>query len=142
VSDIDRGTGTQDTRTQDSRVQADRDQVARREVELLDPAVRADTRRLDELLHPDFVEHGASGRIWTRQEILDELPLEDDNTPRTTATHIVAQHLTADTMLVTYRTTSTLKTAIRSSLWMKSASGAWHIRFHQGTLQPAEHPDA
>jgi hypothetical protein len=81
VSDIDRGTGTQDTRTQDSRVQADRDQVARREVELLDPAIRADARRLDELLHPNFVEHGVSGRIWTRQEILDELPLEDDNTP-------------------------------------------------------------
>jgi ribonuclease HI len=126
VSDIDQNAGTG----------TEIDRVARLEVELLDPAVRADAKRLDELLHPDFVEHGASGRTWTRQSIIDELPLEDGTTPRTTASDIEAQHLTDDVILVTYRTTSTLNTAVRSSLWLRSATGLWHIRFHQGTPLP------
>ena len=110
------------------------------EVQLLDPAVRADPERLAELLHPDFAEHGASGRVWTRQQIIDELPLEDDTTPPTTASDLVGQHLTDDIILVTYRTASTLKNAIRSSLWLKAVSGAWQIRFHQGTPIPSGGP--
>lgn len=114
----------------------ERRQVAQLEVDLLDPMVRADAQRLDELLHPDFVEHGASGRIWTRQAIINELPLEDETSPRTTASDVVAAHLTEDVMLVTCRTASTFKTAVRSSLWLRSAAGVWQIRFHQGTSVP------
>ena len=110
------------------------------ETDLLDPVVRANPARLAVLLHPDFVEHGASGRIWTRREIIDELPLEDNTTPPTTASDLVAQHLTGDAILVTYRTRSTLKTAIRSSLWLKAAGGTWQIRFHQGTPIPDSEP--
>lgn len=112
------------------------DRVGTLETDLLDPVVRADPARLAEVLHPDFVEHGASGRIWTRRNIIDELPREDGTTPPTTASDLVAEHLTDDVILVTYRTTSTLKTAIRSSLWLKAASGTWQIRFHQGTPIP------
>jgi len=42
----------------------DRAEVVRRELLLLDPVVRADVGRVRGLLHPDFVEFGASGRIW------------------------------------------------------------------------------
>lgn len=112
----------------------DLERVLQLEVELLDPAVRADARRLEKMLHPHFVEHGASGRIWTRQAIIDELPLEGADTPRTTATDLVGAWIDANTILVTYRTASTLKCAVRSSIWSCDDAGQWQIRFHQGTL--------
>ncbi len=117
-------------------------QVLRLEAELLDPAVRSDAARLGAILHADFIEHGASGRVWTRQAIIDELPLEDEATPLTTATDLVGRHIADGTILVTYRTTSTLKTAIRSSLWLRSTAGEWQIRFHQGTPIPDEQHQA
>ena len=107
--------------------------VAALELQLLDPAVRSDAARLSELLHPEFIEHGASGRVWTRQEIIDELPREDATTPSTTASDLVAQHLTNDVILVTFTTASTIKRAVRSSIWLQSTDGDWRIRFHQGT---------
>jgi hypothetical protein len=103
------------------------------EAALLDPAVREDVVQLDALLHPDFVELGASGRIWTRQAILDALPLEGDVAPRATASGLVGHFIDNATILVTYQTTSTTKTAVRSSVWVRSNGGNWHIRFHQGT---------
>lgn len=112
---------------------ADRELVARLEVELLDPAVRRDPSRLDQLLHPDFIEHGASGRVWTRDAIIAELPLEDDSAARTTSTELETHQVTADSILVTFRTTSTRVHAVRSSLWVRTTEGSWRIRFHQGT---------
>jgi hypothetical protein len=38
--------------------------VVRRELELLEPAIRADASAVRERLHPDFREIGASGRLW------------------------------------------------------------------------------
>jgi len=40
---------------------------------LLDPAVRRDRARASAFLANDFVEFGASGRIWNREQILDLL---------------------------------------------------------------------
>ena len=47
----------------------DLDEVVRREQQLLDPAVRASGNHVRELLHPDFIEYGASGRVWDRAAI-------------------------------------------------------------------------
>ena len=41
-------------------------QVLELELQLLDPAVRGNRVAVEQLLHPDFVEVGASGRIWDR----------------------------------------------------------------------------
>ena len=123
----------------DSALQRHRDgnvdieRVVRLELDLLLPAVRADPALLEAVLHADFIEHGSSGRIWTRQAIIDELPLEGATTPRTTALDVDAQHLTEDTILVTYRTTSAIRNAVRSSVWLRLPDGDWQIRFHQGT---------
>ena len=42
-------------------------EVVRRERQLLDPALRADGEFVAGLLHPEFVEYGASGRVWDRE---------------------------------------------------------------------------
>src|SRR5689334_23193732 len=50
-------------------VGGDEEQVIQRELALLRPEVRADAERVRALLHPDFVEFGASGRVWDRSSI-------------------------------------------------------------------------
>ena len=103
---------------------------------LLDPAVRRDRRRVSELLTEDFLEFGSSGRVWTREQILELLETENYQPP---AMEDFKCALIADgAALVTYRTvrtdavTSEKATTLRSSLWTKE-SGAWRVRFHQGT---------
>jgi hypothetical protein len=44
-------------------------EVVRRELLLLDPARRSSAPDVAALLHPDFREHGASGRVWDRAAI-------------------------------------------------------------------------
>jgi len=103
---------------------------------LLDPAVRRDRRRVSELLTEDFLEFGSSGRVWTREQILEFLETENYQPP---AMEVFKCALIADGVaLVTYRTvrtdavTSGKATTLRSSLWTKE-SGTWRVRFHQGT---------
>ncbi|WP_370626547.1 DUF4440 domain-containing protein [Streptomyces sp. NBRC 110035] len=48
------------------------------ELKLLDPEVRRSPERVGELLHPEFVEIGASGRVWDRDAIIALLAGERD----------------------------------------------------------------
>src|SRR6476620_1658032 len=43
--------------------------VVRRELALLEPAVRRSPDDVRALLHPDFIEYGASGRTWNRDSV-------------------------------------------------------------------------
>jgi hypothetical protein len=54
------------------------------ESELLTSTTRRDSARVRQLLHPDFVEIGRSGRRWTREEIVAALADEDDRTESVT----------------------------------------------------------
>lgn len=103
---------------------------------LLDPAVRGDARRLDELLHPDFVEIGASGRVWDREATLSALPgspaLEADCDP------ISAVELAPGVAQLLYRSIARVdgitRSSLRSSIWQR-VDGAYRLRFHQGTAE-------
>ncbi len=111
-------------------------QLRRAEGALLDPAVRSDRARVAELLADDFVEFGSSGRIWTRDEILDLLSGET-----LAPIHMMdfqCALLAEDVALVTYRASRTdartgiQTSSVRSSIWTKGPGG-WRLRFHQGT---------
>jgi hypothetical protein len=105
---------------------------------LLDPLVRRDRARVAELLAEDFREFGSSGRVWTGGEILELLATEDYRAPAMEDFH--CDSIGEGVALVTYRTVrmdaeSGLRSAVlRSSLWTKK-SGAWRVRFHQGTKE-------
>jgi hypothetical protein len=110
--------------------------LRRLEEALLDPGVRSDRTRVGELLADDFVEFGASGRIWKRDEILELLAGE---TPEPIAMADYACALLADDVaLITYRAwrtdarTGTQSSSLRSSIWTKKPE-EWRLRFHQGT---------
>lgn len=99
-------------------------------------AIRSDRNRLASLLHESFTEIGASGRTYTRDDILNNLPSEPP-ADRSLA-NFQARQLSTDIALTTYITTRTDRTtnqthrARRSSIWIQTAN-TWQLIFHQGT---------
>ncbi|SDS45265.1 ribonuclease HI family protein [Agrococcus carbonis] len=103
-------------------------EVVRLERSLLTDEVRADPASVAALLHPEWEEIGASGRRWSRDELLAEIaPLPSPVELELLATHEVAP----DAQLVVWRSVGEAP-ALRSSLWVRSG-GRWRQRFHQGT---------
>ena len=107
------------------------------EHELLDPAVRSDRRRVDTLLALDFTEVGRSGRLWTRDEMLESVGgFESSWGPKAVASEMQGRMLADDLVLLTYVTESAAGHSRRSSVWRRSR-GRWQIVFHQGTALAA-----
>jgi GNAT superfamily N-acetyltransferase len=114
------------------------DAVVQRERDLLDPIHRGDPMALDDLLHPDFLEFGGSGTVWTREAIVEELLGDPKIGPLELVDTNVA-FLDADTALLTYRLLIDGRPSVRSSVWVLDG-GRWRIRFHQGTPVQATVP--
>lgn len=108
--------------------------VVRLELQLLDPAVRGRAEQVVALLHPAFVEHGRSGRVWTREQIIETLG--DDPGVSVAIADLVGVRLAGDVVLVTYRVTGD-RASLRSSVWVRDPGGRWRVRFHQGTPGPS-----
>jgi hypothetical protein len=112
----------------------DRDLLERLEEELWREATRFDRKRMTEIIAPDFLEFGRSGRPYQREDALAMprkpidavLPLPDFR----------ARLLHRDVAQVTYNSAVThdgvVQHARRSSIWSRTPSG-WVLRFHQGT---------
>ena len=108
-------------------------EVIRRERQFFDPEVRRQPDRLRALLHPEFIEFGASGRIWDFQSTIEALSAEQ------TAYEILgsdfqALPLAPDAILLTFKTSSPGRVCLRSSIWIRTNSNEWLLRFHQGTI--------
>jgi hypothetical protein len=107
------------------------------EVELHHIETRRNPARLDQLLHPDFVEFGRSGRIYTRSEVLQEFSTGGALEPVEARDFEFAQP-GPGVALLTYTSAhrspaGTLhRHSLRSSIWVETDRG-WVMRFHQGT---------
>ena len=112
-------------------------QILRRlECELHEHGARSNHQRLLELLHPEFVEFGRSGKAYTRADILTILIQERRPTP-VHAQDFCAQVLSEGVVLLTYKSAHVIgagleRHTLRASLWRHSAAG-WQMVFHQGT---------
>lgn len=104
---------------------------------LLDAAVRSDTSRIEQLLHPDFAERGQSGRWWTRAATLDVLPCEAGTYELPEVRDVEVQEIANGVVLIVYVSVRAGRSVGRSSLWMEH-EGRMRIRWHQGTPLPAE----
>lgn len=104
-------------------------QVVALETSLLDNAIRSNPEALGRLLHPDFVEHGSSGRVLGRGRALAGLPPIEG---RVEVEVLAADRLSDDLIQLRWRTRAETKVALRVSLWQHTTSG-WQMRFHQGT---------
>jgi ribonuclease HI len=105
-------------------------EVVSRERQLLDPALRASEDRVGELLHPDFLEYGASGRIWPRAGVIAALAGDPDVSGE--GIDFSPVKLADDVVLLTYRIEGDAP-SLRSSIWVKDPVRGWRLRFHQGT---------
>ena len=89
------------------------------------------------MLAEDFVEFGASGRVWSREAIIAELGNESFAPP--SVEDFECRILCPGVLLVTYRTVRASSSkngktdeVLRSSIWRKTERG-WRLSFHQGT---------
>jgi ribonuclease HI len=102
------------------------------EEELLTSRTRRDPSRVRELLHPDFVEIGRTGRRWTRDEIVVALANEDDRDAVVTDEWMFSD-LAPGLALVTYVIRGAREDSRHSSIWCEN-DGQLQMRFHQGTF--------
>jgi hypothetical protein len=109
----------------------DRDTLLHLETTLANRSPDDTTGPLTDLLAADFFEHGASGRRWTRDEIIDGLTNSRPEA-RVEITDFQIHALAEHTVLATYTSTSAAGRARRSSIWTRT-DGGWQMLFHQGT---------
>jgi ribonuclease HI len=80
-------------------------------------------------IHKAFHETGASGRRWTRDEILAEL--EGADVTDVLIERFEIEGLADGVVLATYDTSGS-RPARRASIWVIDGD-RWRLRFHQGT---------
>ncbi len=101
-----------------------------RERRLLEPAVRRSEEAVLSLLHEDFREFGASGRIWDRQSMATALSADPGVAVNAHDMH--GARLGDNVVLVTYVAETAGRVSLRSSVWRRGDDG-WRLFFHQGT---------
>ncbi|MFV7785462.1 DUF4440 domain-containing protein [Shewanella marisflavi] len=110
--------------------------VIEQEIALLSPEVRTDPKALDQFIHVDFLEVGATGVSFGKPEVLARLPKEKP--PVFKVTDIQYRLLSADLAQLNYRACFkpvnevNKRYSLRTSLW-KCEAGCWQIIYHQGT---------
>ncbi|MET8246390.1 DUF4440 domain-containing protein [Streptomyces sp. NPDC005202] len=112
------------------------------EPRLMDPTVRASRSMARELLDPEFVEVGASGRRWTYDQMLAALPEmagSSEDRPCYEPLDITGVLLAPGLVHLTYGTTINGRRTRRSSLWRRRSEGAgWQMYYQQATPVPPE----
>jgi predicted enzyme related to lactoylglutathione lyase len=114
-------------------------ELERREPVFHRPEFGTTRRAFEEMTDASFWEIGASGRRYTREDVLDTLvqrysqPHEDVWETR----EFSCTHLSADTFMLTYTLVQdSSRTTRRTSIWRKQGN-EWKILYHQGTLVDA-----
>lgn len=99
-------------------------------------SVRKSKEKLNELLHDDFEEIGASGRVYDKKQTIEALINE---TPYAiNASDFELRLLSKDIAQLKYKTKSSttndlIRTTQRSSIW-KNEGAKWKMVFHQCTV--------
>lgn len=113
--------------------------VLRLERELQTDACRRNRPRLAELLADDFAEIGASGRMWTREAILEHLaddgPHGDHVQPAIVVHALSGRVVGRGLVLAQWVSERGVERAVRTSLWRREPTG-WRLVHHQGTPLP------
>ncbi len=89
---------------------------------------------LGTLLDEAFVEVGASGRAWSRAEVVELLATDPPSAIE--LEDLVVERLADDVALVRFVTEErgpTRRRARRASVWVRR-DGTWRMRYHQGTV--------
>jgi hypothetical protein len=107
------------------------------EQRLMDPVFCKDRAQVSALLAEGFREFGSSGRVWSRDQILNP---SETRQPAPLVEDFAVNTIVPELVQVTYRTLKTMpggkpQAALRSSLWIRRGD-RWQMLFHQGTRIP------
>jgi len=114
------------------------DTIKKLEIELHQYQTRQDKTRVEQLIHSDFLEIGYSGKVYSKQEIMNSLAEEPEPDYRVHSQDYEYIELAPDLMQVMYKAAHSYndgtfsRHSIRTSIWQK-VDGRWQIRFHQAT---------
>ena len=106
------------------------------ENKLQQPIVRKSVEQLNDLISEDLIEFGSSGLVYTKRDVLGNLPFTPEI--KFVMTDFKINKLSADIIQTTFKTekmdvqTGKISRSLRSSLW-RNENGKWRMIFHQGT---------
>lgn len=107
------------------------------ERESLSLACRADPRRFERLLAPDFHEFGRSGGEIGSEGTAAWVAAQTDPDGEPIAVENMRGWLLADGLvMLKYTSENAGRRSNRTSLWRRTATGHWQIFHHQGTPAP------
>ena len=110
------------------------------ELRLMDPEVRASRELARELLDPEFVEVGASGRRYGYEQLLAELPHKagaSKDGPLYEPSGMTGVLLAPGLVQVTFEARLGDRRSRHSSLWRRrDAESGWRMYYHQATVVP------
>ena len=105
------------------------------EQRLLSQATRGDAEEISRLIADDFAEFGASGGIWSKADLVEQLPCQPFT--QRTISEFAVKPLSEHAALVTYQCHTAASNSLRSSIWRKQEE-QWQMVFHQGTKLPGD----
>lgn len=112
------------------------DIILKREEELQKPEVRKSVERLEDIISDDLIEIGSSGEMYTKKDVLVNLP--NAPTLKFVMTEFKITEITPNIVQTFFKTEKTVvetgatSYSMRSTMW-KNENGTWRMIFHQGT---------
>jgi hypothetical protein len=110
-------------------------EVLQLERELQTAECRRDRARVSTLLAEDFIEVGASGRVWDRPLTLELLGGEPEGATVIRVHDLTGRVLCDGLVMTRWDSDRGGRRARRMSLWRRDCAG-WRLVYHQGTLLP------
>jgi hypothetical protein len=104
------------------------------EISIMKSAGASDLHMLNNLLSDGFIEFGASGKIYNKQQTIDILEKRDAASVQNNwaADSFICHQITGNVYLLMYSLQRGNELTKRTSIWQKSG-GQWQILFHHGT---------
>src|SRR5262245_32727851 len=115
--------------------EADRAELYRLEQLLALGGKRPTRDELERYIADDFVEHGASGGIWTKGAVIEAM--QTWPSVQREVVDFSVRALSDSVALVTYKSIrqadppGTQRTSLRASIWRQNGK-SWELVFHQG----------
>jgi hypothetical protein len=106
----------------------DSERIIENELALQQPQVRRDRAAVRALLDPECLEVDRTGRVWMIEPLIEALATQTGYVVPENS-ELAATTVGPGVQLLTYRDERTF----HSSVWVKDASDAWRLRFHQQT---------
>ena len=102
------------------------------EVSLIEASTRRSSSWLQKVIDDCFREFGALGKVYTKKDLLETLPLESGETLPFLLQDFQIILLSREVRLITYQLIQQGILSLRSSIWRRSQD-QWRMLFHQGT---------